>query len=229
MRSGDTDNQRLPWGWQSEGKREGGAEKPGRGGWVSLLHTETKGRTPGAPRRGDLTTSLPGLEECPHSQGRAPGTGDACWGAQNLTAGCFFYSRPHLQIPHLQTPHSSIVPLCPFFLRQIYSCSWEITSRRGSNFIVLSCVYEGRGFPGDSAEKNPPDKQKIWVQSLGWEDPLEEGMATHSGILAWRIPWTEEPGGLQSMGSQRVRHDLVTQEQRSNSTTTMGGWPTPSC
>ena len=42
---------------------------------------------------------------------------------------------------------------------------------------------------------------------LGWEDPLEEGMATHSGILAWKIPWTEEPGGLQSMGSKRVRHD----------------------
>ena len=45
------------------------------------------------------------------------------------------------------------------------------------------------------------------VQSLGWEDPLEEGMATHSSILAWRIPWTEEPGGLQSMGSHRVGHD----------------------
>ena len=43
--------------------------------------------------------------------------------------------------------------------------------------------------------------------SLGWEDPLEEGMATHSSILAWRIPWTEEPGGLQSMGLQRVRYD----------------------
>ena len=45
------------------------------------------------------------------------------------------------------------------------------------------------------------------VQSLGWEDPLEKGMATHSSILAWRIPWTEEPGGLQSTGSQRVKHD----------------------
>ena len=45
------------------------------------------------------------------------------------------------------------------------------------------------------------------VQSLGQEDPLEEGMATHSDILAWRIPWTEEPGGLQSIGSQRVGHD----------------------
>ena len=45
------------------------------------------------------------------------------------------------------------------------------------------------------------------VQALGWEDPLEEGMATHSSIPAWRIPWTEEPGGLQSIGSKTVRHD----------------------
>ena len=49
--------------------------------------------------------------------------------------------------------------------------------------------------------------QETLVQSLGWEDPLEEGMATHFSILAWRNPWTEEPGGLQSMGSQRIRHD----------------------
>ena len=49
--------------------------------------------------------------------------------------------------------------------------------------------------------------QEMWVQSLGWEDPLEEGMATHSSILVWRIPWTEEPRGLQSIGSQRVGHD----------------------
>ena len=55
--------------------------------------------------------------------------------------------------------------------------------------------------------KNPPAVWDIWVQPLGWEDPLEEEMATHSGILAWRIPWTEEPGGLLSTGSQRVRHD----------------------
>ena len=55
--------------------------------------------------------------------------------------------------------------------------------------------------------KNLPVMQEIWVQSLGQEDPLEEGMATHSGILTWRIPWTEEPGRLQSMGSQRVRLD----------------------
>ena len=51
---------------------------------------------------------------------------------------------------------------------------------------------------------------QTWVQSLGWEDPLEKEMSTHSSILAWRIPWTEELGGLQSMGSQRVGHDWVT-------------------
>ena len=51
------------------------------------------------------------------------------------------------------------------------------------------------------------ETQEPWVLSLGWEDPLEEGMANNSSILAWRIPRTEEPGGLQSMGSQRIRHD----------------------
>ena len=47
----------------------------------------------------------------------------------------------------------------------------------------------------------------MWVLSLGWEDPLEEGMATHSSVLAWRVPWTEEPHRLKSMGSQRAGHD----------------------
>ena len=55
--------------------------------------------------------------------------------------------------------------------------------------------------------KNLPAMQETWVRSLGREDPLEKEMATHSSILAWRIPWTEEPGGLQSMGSQRVGHN----------------------
>ena len=55
--------------------------------------------------------------------------------------------------------------------------------------------------------KNLPAMQETWILSLCWEDPLEKEMATHSSILAWRIPWTEESGGLQSMGLQRVRHD----------------------
>ena len=55
--------------------------------------------------------------------------------------------------------------------------------------------------------KNLPAVQETRVQSLGWEDLLEKEMATHSSVLAWRIPWMEEPGGVQSMGSQRVGHD----------------------
>ena len=58
--------------------------------------------------------------------------------------------------------------------------------------------------------KNLPTMRETWVQSLSWEDPLKKGMATHSSILAWRIPWTDEPGRLQSMGSQRVGHDQAT-------------------
>ena len=54
--------------------------------------------------------------------------------------------------------------------------------------------------------KNPPAMQETWVRSLGWEDPLEKGTATHSSILAWRISWTEEPGGIRSIGSKRVQH-----------------------
>ena len=55
--------------------------------------------------------------------------------------------------------------------------------------------------------KRLPTMRDTWVQSLGWEDPLEKDIATHSSIFAWKIPWTEDPGRLQSMGSQRVRDD----------------------
>ena len=64
-----------------------------------------------------------------------------------------------------------------------------------------------KGFHGGSVVENLPAMQDTRVQSLGWEDPLKKEMATHFSILAWRIPWTEEPGRLQSMGSQRVGHD----------------------
>ena len=73
---------------------------------------------------------------------------------------------------------------------------------------ICMCVLAIWGFPGDSAVKNLPamqETQETWVRSLGGEDPLEDSMATHSSILAWKIPWTQEPGGLQSIGSQRVR------------------------
>ena len=61
-----------------------------------------------------------------------------------------------------------------------------------------------KGFPGGWVVKNPPAMQEIRVQSLGWEDSLEKEVATHSSILAWKIPWTEKPGWLQSMGSQEL-------------------------
>ena len=64
--------------------------------------------------------------------------------------------------------------------------------------------------PGDRAVKNPPameEPRETRVSILGGENPLKEGMATHSSVLAWRIPWTEEPGGLRSRGSQRIEHD----------------------
>ena len=75
-----------------------------------------------------------------------------------------------------------------------------------------STVFKGKkyfiwGFPGGSVVKNLPAKQETRVLSLGQEDSLEKELATHSSILAWRIPWMEEPGGLQSTGSQRVGHD----------------------
>ena len=66
------------------------------------------------------------------------------------------------------------------------------------------CMYTDRDFSGDPGVKNLPANAEDVVQSLGPEDPLEQEMATYSSILAWKIPWTEEPGGLQSVGSQRV-------------------------
>ena len=70
----------------------------------------------------------------------------------------------------------------------------------------LFAITEEKGFPGGSVVKNPPAMQEIRILSLGQKDPLEKEMATHSSIIAWKIPWTEEPRGLQSMGLlSRVR------------------------
>ena len=71
----------------------------------------------------------------------------------------------------------------------------------------FSITYHTRASVVAQMVKNPPTMQETQVRSLDWEDPQEEGTETHSSILAWRILWAEEPGGLQSMGSQIVRHD----------------------
>ena len=79
------------------------------------------------------------------------------------------------------------------------------------------CVHHIRGFPGGSVVTNPPanacQRRRCGVRSLGQEDPLEKEMATRSSTLVWEIPWTEEPGGLQSTESQRVGHDLGTEQE----------------
>ena len=72
--------------------------------------------------------------------------------------------------------------------------------------VVESLSRLSQVFPGGSVIKNPPAMQEMHFQSLGQEDPLEKEMATHSSIIAWRIPWREEPGRLQSMELQRVGH-----------------------
>ena len=87
----------------------------------------------------------------------------------------------------------------------------------GTYYILLAIflllhIWIPLGYPVGSSGKEPvcllQETQETWVQFLGQEDPLEKEIATHSRILAWEIPWTEKPGGLQSMGSQRVRHNL---------------------
>ena len=92
---------------------------------------------------------------------------------------------------------------------------WLKCYREESILTPCFCLFVG-DFPGDSVVKNARAMQETWVQSLGWEDHLEKEMATHSSILAWEMSWTGEPDGLQSMGLQRVRHDLVTKQQQNN-------------
>ena len=87
---------------------------------------------------------------------------------------------------------------------------------QGLEMLIITSL----GFPGSSMVKNPPATQEMWVRSLGKEDPLEEQTASHSNILAWEIPWTEEPGRILSMGLQRVRHDCVTKHTQTHIT-----WP----
>ena len=81
-----------------------------------------------------------------------------------------------------------------------------------SLYVVSSCCMR-LGFPGGSAVKNPPANAGDVGLIPGLGKPLEKEMATHASVLAWEIPWTEEPGGMQSMGSQRFGHDRMTKQQ----------------
>ena len=141
---------------------------------------------------------------------RIPGTGEPC-GLPSMGV-----TQSQTQLKRLSSSSKSIMPM-------------KQNNHAGgicSVFIVPHCLHY-RQFPKSGSEsfsckdqrtnfwavaqrlKRLPAMQETWVRSLGREDPLEKEMATHSSILAWRIPWTEEPGGLQPTGSQRVWHDWV--------------------
>ena len=96
--------------------------------------------------------------------------------------------------------------------------------KKGKRFIMF--CNGNQGFPGGSAMKNLPAMQEMCVRSLGREDPLEKEMATHSNIPDWEIPWTEEPGRVQSMWWQRVKHNLETKQQKSAN---LGKWAFVHC
>ena len=102
----------------------------------------------------------------------------------------------------------SVSPLHSFSVPRNFSiCSYY--SFNYTCIYLILCLLLGASLVAQMV-KDQPAVQETWVWSLGREDPLEKGMATCFSILAWRIPWTEEPGGLQSMGSQRVEHDWMT-------------------
>ena len=108
-------------------------------------------------------------------------------------------ARRELSMPYLVCLHKSHTILVKSHRRTGPRNIWGSSFPDGSS-----------GYPSGSVVKNSPamqESQERGVHSQGWEDPLEEGMATHCSILAWRIPRTEEPGGLQPIGSQRVGHD----------------------
>ena len=119
-----------------------------------------------------------------------------------------------LELRDAGEPHHRLLERCQDIIRYSVKTSKSsppfICAADSSSISFSMRLSHSRGVPGGSAVKNLPavqETQEMWARSLGREDPLEEGMATHSSTLAWRIPWTEEPGGLQYMGSQTIRHD----------------------
>ena len=130
--------------------------------------------------------------ECVKSQGKISFHKTEGWG--------FIRKSGQIQRIHRlrDTPKGDI----PFFQTELLKQPFHF--KQIHNSVYLPLFY---GLPGGSVLRIHPPIQETWVQSLGGEDPLEEEMETHSSILAWRIPWTEEPGGLQSLEAHRVGRD----------------------
>ena len=126
------------------------------------------------------------------------------------------YGKLLQNLPQRRQRNESCTRICVIFI--LFRVSWWQRSDSWELIVVgvggtRKMWGDGLGFLGGSAEKkNPPAVQETHVPSLGQEDSLEKEMAAHSSILAWRIPWTEEPGGLHSpWGCKRVRHDVATE------------------
>ena len=146
----------------------------------------------------------------PHSECLMP-PGSQYWVGVSLDWGSVFgkkhptgdvYLHPEAHAPRLL---GDIGSQC---LPQSESDDWlKVVEWRWWNFKILSSFIRWGASLVAQTVKDLPAIQETWVQSLAWDDPLEKGKATHSSILAWRIPWIEEPGRLQPMRLQRVRHD----------------------
>ena len=112
---------------------------------------------------------------------------------------CFFVFFVFFFLQCMESDHYRVIPL---------SLAYLAARLNKMDELMLLCCHQGSLVA--QMVKNLPAVQEIWVWSLGWEDPLEKGMGTHSSILSWRVPWTEEPSELRPMGSKRIGHNWVT-------------------
>ena len=166
----------------------------------TLPSTDSARFSPSAPycitASGWRKAEIPPGEQKTHSRGgtRPSSLRGVCDGVEGRPVlGALSLLPPERQIPEL-TPPASVVAFSPLHPQLLITA--------GSCFYSLMCILE---FLAAQTVKNLPAMPETQVWSPGWEDPLEKEMETHSSVLAWRIPWTEEPGGLQSTEFQRIR------------------------
>ena len=156
-------------------------------------------------------------------------TSDKYWASLNLSLKVkvlVAQSCPTLCDPmDCSPPGSSVHEIFQARILEWVTISFCRGSSQPRDRTQVSCTT-GRFFTDWATREAPamPETQEMWVRSLGQKDALEKEMATHSSILAWKIPWTEEPGGLQSMGSQRVKHNLGTKHASTRELSTENRW-----
>ena len=164
---------------------------------------QAAGKVPGHPGRAAARGAATLPERYGVRGGRAPPGSPPAAQPSRISRGCHLFFCFALENQKLSSPAST--PTSPHL-------RWEpnhrgLAGRRGKGAVVYVEAGLRRLSPVAQTVKNPPAVQEIWVQSLCWKDPLEKAVAAHSSIHAWRIPWTEEPSKLQSMGLHRVRYN----------------------